>query len=127
MRNSYKVLTAVAVAGLALASGSAFTGAGVTASGNAASAGFVGGTVAQSISGADLSGVDYTYSANGVVTQVVLTFTAGVNGKTATASLGGGTGTDLDCATPGIAIAADQVTCTSTGYTGATTLTVGVK
>lgn len=122
MRKSFKVMTAVAVAGLAFASGSAFTGAGVT---NSAGAGFVGGSVDQTITGADLTAVDYTYSGNGTVTSVQLTFAAGVDGKTATAVLGGGSGTQLDCGT-GV-IASNTVTCTTAGWTGATSLTVGVS
>jgi hypothetical protein len=124
MRNSYKVLTAVAVAGLALAGGSAFTGAGVTASGNAASAGFVGGTVSQTITGADLAGVTYGYTGNGTVTSVKLDFTlTSADDKTVTASLTGGSGTDLTC--PGV-VTLGTITCTTVGYTGATKLDVGV-
>ena len=126
MRKSHKVLTAAAVAGLALMGGTAFTGAGLTASGDAASAAFIGGAVSQTIAGADLADVAYTYSGNGTVTQVVLTFTgSAADGKTATATLSGGSGTALDC---GLGVVdASTITCTTAGWTGATSLAVTVS
>lgn len=127
MRKSYKVLTAAAVAGLALVGGTAFTGAGLTASGTAGSPAFVGGTVSQTIEGADLADVNYTYSGNGTVTEVTLTFTgANADGKTATATLTGGSGTALTCANAGVVVAS-TISCTTAGYTGATSLAVTVS
>jgi hypothetical protein len=89
MRKSLKVLTAVAVAGLALAGGSAFTGTGLATSGTAASAQFVGGTVNQSVTGATLSTIAYTFAdtTNTSATAVKLTFADATGGKTPTIEL----------------------------------------
>ena len=87
MRNSYKVLTAVAVAGLALAGGSAFTGAGLSTTGAASAPQFVGGTVTQTVTGATLTGIDYGFvggptGPQTTVNQVTLTFADATGGKT---------------------------------------------
>jgi hypothetical protein len=77
MRKSAKLITALSVAGLAVAAGSAFTGAGLATTGQANSAQFVGGTVTQSVTGANLNSIVYGYSnapANTLVNQVTLTF-----------------------------------------------------
>jgi len=60
MRKSTKFFGALAVAGLLAAGGSAFTGTGVT--NNAGATKFIGGTVTQSVSGATLSTIGYTFS-----------------------------------------------------------------
>lgn len=59
MRKSSTILAAVAVAGLAVAGGTAFTGTGVI--NNAGATQFVGGTVNQSVTGATLSSVVYSF------------------------------------------------------------------
>lgn len=129
MRNSAKLLTSLAVAGLAFAGGTAFTGSGLT---NAApTTQFVGGTVSQSIQGATLNAVDYTYvdASNTSVASVNLTFAddAATYGKAVTAVLNGGTGTNLTCSGT-LSSTVHAVTCSSdtAGYKGASSLDVTV-
>ncbi|HET7140304.1 MAG TPA: hypothetical protein VFI36_09100 [Arthrobacter sp.] len=97
MRKSAKIITALSVAGLAVAAGSAFTGAGLSTSGSAASPQFVGGTVSQTVTGATLTNLEYGFGADvtkTAVSQVTLTFADATGGKTPTVSLtGGGTAT----------------------------------
>jgi hypothetical protein len=96
MRTSVKVITALSVAGLAVAAGSAFTGSGLSTTGMAASTQFVGGTVSQSVTGATLNSVVYGFTdgTKTAVNQVTLTFADATGGKTPTLSLaGGGTAT----------------------------------
>ncbi len=99
MRTSAKIFTALSVAGLAVAAGSAFTGTGVT--NDAGASQFVGGTVTQSVTGATLNSIAYGYSdapANTLVNQVTLTFAdANADGKTPTISLDGAT--SITCGT----------------------------
>ena len=94
MRKSAKLITALSVAGLAVAAGSAFTGAGLM---NAAgSSQFVGGQVSQTVTGATLSNLQYgfTDATKTAVNQVTLTFAPGSDDKTVQLSLaGGGTAT----------------------------------
>lgn len=131
MRKSAKIITALSVAGLAVAAGSAFTGGGLTST--AGETKFVGGSVTQSIKGATLEGINYTYVAGGsntAVSSVTLTFADDVAtyGKTVGALLGGGTGTNLACVG-----ALDEInhaiTCSSdgTGYSNASSLAVTVS
>lgn len=113
MRTSAKIVTALSVTGLALAAGSAFTGAGL--SNTAGPTQFVGGTVTQTVTGATLTGLEYgfTDATKTAVNQVTLTFAAGVDGKTPALSLTGGTPAAFTCT------AIDAVTntsvCTTTG------------
>lgn len=96
MRKSAKIFTALSVAGLAVAAGSAFTGAGLSTSGTAASPQFVGGTVSQTVTGATLDSLVYGFTdgTKTAVNQVTLTFADATGGKTPTVSLtGGGTAT----------------------------------
>jgi hypothetical protein len=134
MRKSYKVLTAVAVAGLALAGGSAFTGTGVTTTGTAASAQFVGGTVSQSVTGATLDSIVYGFTdgTDSKVSTIRLTFTGTADGHAVTAGpAGGGAGVGtFSCS----ATSANVSDCTYTagtdlflGYTGLTSLDVTVS
>jgi hypothetical protein len=101
MRNSYKVLTAVAVAGLALAGGSAFTGAGLGRTSGAPDSQFVGGTVSQTVTGATLTGVEYGFvgaltGPQTSVNKVTLTFADATGGKTPVIKLNGNAVSD-DC------------------------------
>ncbi len=79
MRTPSKIITALALAGLAVAGGAAFTGAGVTNSVSAASQ-YIGGTVDQNVSGAELSSAVYGYwtdpanASHRVVNKITLTF-----------------------------------------------------
>lgn len=133
MRKSLKVLTAVAVAGLAFASGSAFTGTGLTTT--APTTQFVGGTVSQSVTGATLSDIAYGFGADATQSKVAtisLTFTNTADGRTVTVAPSGGgagvgtfscgvtSGNASDCTyTPG--------SDTFTGYMGLTSLAVTVS
>jgi hypothetical protein len=72
---SIKLLGAVAVAGLVAAGGTAFTATGLTSSAPAAAV--IGGTIPQTVNGADLSSVAYmdgAVASTGLVDTVVLTF-----------------------------------------------------
>lgn len=72
---SFKLLGAVAVAGLVAAGGTAFTATGLTSS--APDAAVIGGTIAQTVDGAELSSVAYmdgVVASTGLVDTVVLTF-----------------------------------------------------
>jgi hypothetical protein len=75
--NQKKILGAVAVAGLVAATGSAFTGTGLSNSAGAAQ--FVGGTVSQTVSGATLTDISYEFSdgTQTAVDGITLTFAAG--------------------------------------------------
>lgn len=71
MRKSTTLFAAIAVGGVVAVSGSAFTAGGVTAPSSA----FVGGSVAQTITGAALTSVVYdTDEALNKITSVTLTF-----------------------------------------------------
>ncbi|WP_307612928.1 hypothetical protein [Pseudarthrobacter sp. W1I19] len=98
MRTSAKIVTALSVTGLALAAGSAFTGAGLV---NAAgSSQFVGGTVTQSVTGATLTNLEYGFTNatnSDAVNKVTLTFAPGATGKAVNISLAGGTPADFTC------------------------------
>ena len=130
MRKSTKFLGALAVAGLVAAGGSAFTSSGLK--NNAGPSSFAGGSITQSISGATLENIAYTYTnaTNTAVLSVALTFTdnPAIYGKIVTASLPGGTGTALAACSALGAAAALTVTCASdaAGITGATSLVVNV-
>ncbi len=137
MRNSYKVLTAVAVAGLALAGGSAFTGAGLSTT--APTSQFVGGTVSQTVTGATLSGIAYKFVGDEAgaetgpqtsVRQVILTFASPLDSPRTVNITPNGAGTGT-FACDVIVSSTSTVTCThedpSTGYAGLTSLDVKVS
>ncbi|MDI3193752.1 hypothetical protein QK290_04190 [Pseudarthrobacter sp. AL07] len=140
MRKSAKIITALSVAGLAVAAGSAFTGTGVTTSGTAASAQFVGGTVSQAVSGATLTTVGYGFfdtTTKNQVNTITLTFAADAAGKAVAAAPSGGTGGTFSCGVIG-ATTANVSDCTfvedpattgvtETGYTGLSSLAVTVS
>lgn len=129
MRNSAKIVTAVAVAGLAFASGSAFTGTGLANSAPATQ--FIGGTVSQSVTGATLAGVNYAFADTDAKTQVdsiMLNFTSTADGTTVSAEPSGGSGGTFTCSD----VLTNASTCTFTptagesGYVGLTGLAVTV-
>src|SRR5688500_16355815 len=99
MRKSAKIITALSVAGLAVAAGSAFTGTGVATAGQAASGQFVGGTVSQSVTGATLNSIVYGFTdgTKTAVDKVTLTFADATGGKTPTIALAGGTEVTFLC------------------------------
>ena len=86
MNTKHKLFGALAVAGIVAASGSAFTGAGLT--NNAAASQFVGGSVSQSVTGATLDSIHYVTDTSGTsVTAVNLVFADGsADSKTVTAT-----------------------------------------
>lgn len=128
MRKSAKIITALSVAGLAVAAGSAFTGGGLT---NAApSSQFIGGSVTQSIGGATLNAIDYTYvtgGSNTAIASVTLTFAdvPASYGKTVTAVLAGGSGINLTCL-EALSSTNQTIVCSSDaiGYSNASSLAV---
>ena len=120
--NKRKFLAAVAVAGVVVAGGSAFTSIGVT--NNAGATAFVGGTVSQAVSGAALTSIVYNYSnsSNTVITNFVATFEAGADTKAVSTVVTGTTGT-WTCS----AITANVSTCTNaTPSAGATNVAITV-
>ncbi|MDT4987951.1 MAG: hypothetical protein QOI74_2045 [Micromonosporaceae bacterium] len=131
MRKSTQFIAAAGFAGLVAVGGAAFTGSGLSTSGTAASDSFVGGTVSQSIKGATLTDISYSYvdASNTAIESAALTFAdeAATYGKTITAVLSGGTGTNLTC-TGTLSVTVHSVTCSSdaAGYTGASSLAVTV-
>ncbi len=78
MRTPSKIITALALAGLAVAGGSAFTAAGLEKGGAADADGFVGGTASQSVEGATLTNIAYEFANAGQtdIAEVTLTFSA---------------------------------------------------
>ncbi|MCW2541491.1 MAG: hypothetical protein JWN95_3216 [Frankiales bacterium] len=126
MRKSTKFLAAVAFAGLAAAGGSAFTGSGVT--NNAGASQFVGGTVSQSVTGATLSSLEYSYAdaSNTAIHSALLTFAdADSDGKAVGIVFTGGNAAAFTCTaieavghtstcTP---VAADETAVTSAAIT----------
>ncbi len=89
MRKSVKIAIATAFAGLVAAGGVAFTATGIN---NTAPDQFVGGTVHQSVTGADLTNIAYVYAdeSNTAVESVTLTF-AGADGQKVHVAVNGGT------------------------------------
>lgn len=87
-----QLLGGVAAAGVIAAGTTALTGSGVVRTGTAADQ-FVGGTVTQTITGAQVTGVVYGYydtNSQNQVNSIAITV-AGANGKTLTVTPGGGT------------------------------------
>ncbi|MDT4935802.1 MAG: hypothetical protein QOK11_3694 [Pseudonocardiales bacterium] len=132
MRKSTQLIAAAGFAGLVAVGGAAFTGSGLSTSGTAASASFVGGTVSQSIKGATLTDIGYSYvdATNTAIASAALTFAdePATYGKTVTAVLSGGSGTNLTACDGTLSATVHTVTCSSdaSGYTGATGLAVTV-
>lgn len=82
MRNIMQLVGGVAVAGAVAAGSTAFTATGFTAGGGVPATLFVGGTISQTVQGATLSGVVYSYSntTNTTINGATLTF-AGTTGS----------------------------------------------
>jgi hypothetical protein len=128
MRSHNKLLGTALVVGILAATGSAYTGTGLTNS--AGSSKFVGGTISQSVTGATLASVDYTFGdapANTAVHSVALTFAdANADGITPTIAFTGGNAVAFTCDV--IAVGTHLSTCTTAGAdrTGVTSLAVTV-
>ena len=92
--NMLQLIGGVAAAGVVAAGSTALTGNGLTTTGNAAAAQYIGGTVSQTVNGGYvLSDVAYTFidSAKTQINGVNLTFSPGANGRAVTlAPTGGG-------------------------------------
>lgn len=99
MRTSVKAISALSVAGLALVAGSAFTGAGLSTSGDAAAPQFIGGTVSQAVTGATLTDLVYGFTdgTQTAVNQVTLTFADGADTKVPLLTLTGGGAATFAC------------------------------
>lgn len=112
MRSAVQMLGGVAVAGVVAAGSTAFTATGLTNSAGASQ--FIGGTVTQTVTGATLTGVTYSFGdvAKTKVRSVVLAFT-GADGKTATVVPAGGGGTPWDVSTVATASSYAQFRCTA--------------
>ena len=130
MRKSAKIVSAVAVAGLAFAASAAYTGTGLTNS--AGDTQFVGGQVIQTVTGATLSNLAYTFtdSTNTAVSSVDLTFADDQSdGKTVTLELTGGSAAIFECTV--IAVDTNTSNCVlaaaQTAPTGVTGATVAVS
>ncbi|KRE76242.1 hypothetical protein [Arthrobacter sp. Soil762] len=109
MRTSVKIITALSVTGLAVAAGSAFTGTGLATT--AGSTQFVGGTVSQSVTGATLTTIAYSYADSGpktLVNSIALTFSGTADGRVVAAAPSGGSGGTFTCT----AVASNASTCT---------------
>lgn len=130
MRTSVKLITALSVAGVAVAAGSAFTGTGVTTSGQAAADQFVGGTVNQSVTGATLNSIEYGFTdgTKTAVNKVTLTFADATGGRTPGIALSGGTPAVFTC-TPIDAITFESVcdAAATTSQTGVTSAAISVS
>jgi hypothetical protein len=107
MRKSAKLITALSVSGLAVVAGSAFTGAGLSTTGQAADDQFIGGKVSQTVTGAELQKLVYDFSDETTgrksVSNVNLTFSKEASNKTANVVLShdGGTST-ISCTQAGV-------------------------
>lgn len=132
MRKFHKILTAVAVAGIAFAGGSAFTGTGLT--NDAGASQFIGGQVSQSVTGATLENVAYAFAdatAKTSVNQITLTFADTADGLEVAATPSGSTDGTFTCGNivsnaSTCSFTADPATPELTGYTGLTSLAIAV-
>ncbi|VXC48136.1 conserved exported hypothetical protein [Arthrobacter sp. 9AX] len=130
MHKSLKLITALSVAGLAVAAGSAFTGAGVTKTGTAALDQFVGGTVSQTVKGATLNKIEYGFvddGTNTAVNKVTLTFADATGNRIPTLLLTGGAPATFTCTA--IATADFTSECNaaaSTSQTGVTSAAITI-
>jgi hypothetical protein len=128
MRTSHKLLGAALVVGVLATTGSAFTGSGLTNSAGASQ--FVGGTISQSVTGATLASLQYTFGdapANTAVHSFALTFADGnADGVTPTVVLTGGNAVAFTCDV--IAVTTHLSTCTTAGVdrTGVSSVAVTV-
>ncbi len=116
MRKNFKLLGAVAVAGLVAATGSAFTA-------NNTVPASVAGYGTSTISGATATALSYTLSGDGAtITASALTFTGDLTGRTVKAGFGADalTGCTVGAFTAGTAPAPGTTAVTCTGYTQST-------
>jgi hypothetical protein len=128
MNTKHKLFGALAVAGVVAASGSAFTGTGL---GNTAPATqFVGGTVSQTVTGATLTGITYSFAdgpANTLVSSIALAFSTTADGRTVAVTPAGGTGAFTCTDVASNASTCSFVTGSATGYLGLTGIDVTVS
>ncbi|GAA1814499.1 hypothetical protein HC028_26355 [Planosporangium flavigriseum] len=124
MRKSFKVAGGLAVAGIIAASGSAFTATGLATSGTAAAPQFVGGSISQTVDGADLSEIAYGFTddTKTAVDSITLTFAAVPDGKTVTAEATGGNNGTFTCTNTATLVS----TCTYAAGADTKTATTGI-
>ena len=138
MRTRNKIVTSLAAVGLVAAAGSAFTGTGVTTTGQAALPQFVGGTVSQAVTGATLDSVDYGFVGgnNVVVDRIVLKFTGtDAVGQQVAVAVTGGDDDTFTCADVVLAAPDATSTCnvvvatgdTDAGYTDVDSISITVS
>jgi hypothetical protein len=122
-------IAAVSLAGVVGLGGAAFTSTGVTNSAGASQ--FVGGTVSQSVTGATLSSVAYTFGdapANTAVHSALLTFAdSNTDAKTPTVAFTGGNAVAFTCTA--IEATGHTSTCTTAGAdrTGVTSIAITIS
>ena len=94
MRNMIQLFGGVAVAGAVAAGSTALTGTGLGVTGNIAASKFVGGAISQTVTGATLDQMAYTFvdGTNTVLKKIDLTFTVAADGTHVAASFTGGSG-----------------------------------
>ncbi len=132
MRKSSKILIAATFVGMAVAGGAAFTATGVTNTADPEV--FVGGTVSQSVSGASLSNVAYTYAdaSNTAVVSIDLTFATDDAGRTVTVDATGASAGTFDQVIPvqvngsGHAVFAYVPDAGETGFAGLESIAINV-
>jgi hypothetical protein len=121
MRTSSKLLSALAVAGVVAATGSAFTAGGLGATPPDQ---FVGGSVAQTVVGTTVTSVDYnTDETTNTITSVTLTFgNERVDGKTPTLAFGGDGTQPYTCSEVTAAVGVNTSICLPDGAAAANTV-----
>lgn len=128
MRKSHKIVTAVAVAGIVFAGGSAFTGTGLSTT--AGETQFIGGQVSQQVTGATLATVDYdfTNTTQESINKINLSFANTEDGKPVVVTTTGGAGGTFTCGNvvANASVCTFAPTTTETGYTGLTGLSITV-
>ena len=122
------LVATVSVLGALGIAGSAFTGSGFT--NNAGPSQFVGGTVSQSVTGATLSSVAYTFGdppANTAIHSALLTFAdANTDGKTPTVVFTGGSAATFTCTAVEATNHTSTCTADTTDETGASSIAITV-
>jgi hypothetical protein len=129
MRKPTKILVALAFGGLAVVGGStALTGTGLT--NNAPDTQFIGGTVSQSVTGATLSAINYSFAddTNTAIDEVLLTFASDAAGKTVAINFTTtGTAKPFTCTVVGAEVHTSTCTPTAGNQLGADGISVTVS
>jgi hypothetical protein len=126
MKTPTKVITALALAGIAVAGGAAFTATGVDMTAPATQ--FLGGTVSQAVQGATLSNIAYTYvNPDHLAVQTITMTFAGAEGqgKVVTLAANGGSGT-FDPVAETAENSGIYLATSTAGYTGLSSINITV-